>query len=59
MVNSLSARMLKFPKLGSIPLYDFHFTQIKEGAEILEGRGIYADIFNTGMMQPESKDERV
>jgi len=45
MVESLQGKT-NFPPLSQIPLYDFHFNRIEENPGVLEGRGLYADIFN-------------
>lgn len=47
MVEKLEPYMIDFPPLSEVPLYDFHFNQIVEDPVILEGRAIYADVYNT------------
>jgi len=37
--------MTTFPDSRDIPIYDFHFNLIQDPI-ILEGRALYADIFN-------------
>ena len=46
MVSTLEGKMV-FKKSWDIPIYDFHFNEIKENPAILEGRGVYSDIYNT------------
>mgnify|MGYP002388312262 CR=1 FL=1 len=43
-VEGFNEGHVDFP--GEIPVYDFHFNEIREDTRVLEGRGLYADIFN-------------